>query len=56
MHTSTSFLGTPLSMEAVMLYALIAAGVDESSELSTQAATMAYMIGQCHRRLAPLRR
>ncbi len=45
-HTSTSFLGTPLAVEAVVPYALIVIGADESPELATQAATMAYMIGQ----------
>ena len=45
-HTSTSFLGTPLAVEAVAPYALFIIGAEESPELSVPAATMAYMIGQ----------
>ena len=41
-----SFLDFPLAVEAVVPYALVLVGVDKSSELFIQAATMDYVIGQ----------
>ena len=45
-HTSQTFMGTPLQIEALTPYALFVVGTGEDPSLYVQAATMAYMVGQ----------
>ncbi len=46
LHTSQTFMGTPLKTEALIPYALFVIGAGEEPSLYLQAATMAYMVGQ----------